>query len=80
MARIIDGTTYVTAAEAATKLETTLTRILMLLRSHDLAGTQLAGEWYVESDSLACAKTHGTDRKAASGCASYCSSGGCGCK
>jgi len=80
MVRTIDGKTYVTAAEAANKLETTITRVLMLLRSNDLAGTQLAGEWYVESDSVACAKAHGTDMKAAKGCASYCSSGGCGCK
>jgi len=80
MSRIIDGKTFVTAAEAATQMETTLTRVLMLLRGKALVGTQLDGEWYVESDSVACAKTHGTDMKAASGCASYCSSGGCGCK
>lgn len=80
MARTIDNKSYLTAAEAAAQLDTTLTRVLMLLRGNALKGAQLDGEWYVESDSVACAKTHGTDMKAASGCATYCTSGGCGCK
>jgi len=80
MVRTIDGKPCVTAAVAARELDTTITRVLMLLRSNDLKGTQLAGEWYVESDSVACAKAHGTDMKAAKGCTSYCSAGGCGCK
>jgi hypothetical protein len=79
MTRIIDGKSYVTAGEAALQLETTFTRVMMLLRSNALQGAELDGNWYVESDSIACAKTHGTDMKVARGCASYCSSGGCGC-
>jgi hypothetical protein len=80
MERIINGTAHITAAAAADELKTTMTRILMLLRDKALAGEQVDGEWYVAVDSLACAKAHGTDQKVAKGCASYCSSGGCGCK
>jgi len=80
MAMIIDGKEYITAARAAEELETTITRILMLIRENALVGRQLDGAWYVASDSLACGKTHGRDMKAARGCASSCSSGGCGCK
>ena len=80
MARIIDGVNFLTAAEAAEELNTTITRILMLLRSGDLQGRELDGEWCVAQDSLACAKAHGTDKKTANGCISYCASKGCGCK
>lgn len=77
---IVDGREYITAARAAEELETTVTRILMLLRGNALAGTQLEGEWYVASDSIAHGKTHGRDMRTAKGCVSTCSSGGCGCK
>lgn len=80
MALFIDGVEHVTAAEAAAKLETTLPRILMMLKAEELLGVQLDNDWFVTSESLACAKTHGSDRKAANGCASYCSSKGCGCR
>lgn len=73
-----NGTCYLTAAEAASKLETTVTRILMLLRQGALQGMEQDGTWFVDSDSVACAKTHGSDQKAAKGCTSYCA-GGCGC-
>jgi hypothetical protein len=80
MARIIDGKTHITAAEAAVALETTITRVFMLLRENALQGAEAEGEWYVASDSLACAKAHGTDMKTVKGCASYCTSSSCGCK
>ena len=80
MTKVIDGVEYVTAAAAAAILETTLPRILMMLKSQELLGVQIDGDWFVTSDSLACAKVHGSDRKVASGCASYCSSKGCGCR
>ena len=80
MTRIIDNREYLTAAAAATALKTTVTRILMLLKSNALDGVEVAGEWYVASDSLACATTHGSDLKGVKGCASYCTSSGCGCK
>ena len=80
MARMIDGIEYVTADEAAELLATTSMRVLMLIRDKALVGTQVGGEWLVSKDSVACCKAHGTDMKAAKGCATYCSSGGCGCK
>jgi hypothetical protein len=76
---MIDGKEHITAAEAADQLETTITRVLMLLREKALAGTCQGGAWYVALDSVACAKVHGVERKTVTGCASHCSSGGCGC-
>jgi hypothetical protein len=80
MAITIEGKEYLTIAEAAENLGTTLTKVLMLLRGEDLKGKEIDGEWFVEPDSVACCKEHGIDMKAAKGCVSYCSSGGCGCK
>ena len=80
MAIVIDGKEHVNASAAAAELDTTITRILMLLKAGQLQGVQLDGEWLVTSESLACARSHGTDLKVAKGCASHCSSGGCGCK
>ena len=80
MNRVIDGKEYVTAGEAAARLETTMTRVLMMLKAQELTGVQVDGDWFVTSESLACARTHGSDRKTVNGCASYCSSGGCGCR
>jgi hypothetical protein len=76
----IDGTNYLTIAEAAEYLGTTVTKVLMLLRGSDLKGKEIDGEWFVEPESLACCKSHGIDMKAAKSCVSHCSSGGCGCK
>lgn len=69
-----------TVAVSAETLGTTPTKILMLLKSGELKGEEIEGEWFVEAYSLACCKAHGIDMKAAKGCASYCNSGGCGCK
>lgn len=69
-----------TVGESAQFLETTPTRILMLLRSGELEGIETEGGWLVDADSLACCKSGGIDMKTAKGCASYCNSGGCGCK
>ena len=68
-----------TVGEAAEVLATTPTKILMLLKNDDLKGEEKDGTWLIDADSLACAKSHGIDMKAAKGCASYCNSGGCGC-
>lgn len=80
MTRIIDNREYLTTKDAAAALNTTVTRILMLLKTHALDGAEVAGEWYVAADSLACATAHGSDLKTVTGCASYCTSNGCGCK
>lgn len=69
---------FATVEEAAGELGTTPTKVLMMLRSKELAGTESGDGWLVRRDSLACAKSHGIDRKEASGCASYCKSK-CGC-
>ena len=80
MARTIEGTEYVTPDEAAEMLATTPMRILMLLREKVLVGIEVNGGWLVSSESVACCKTHGTDMKVAKGCATHCTSRGCGCK
>ena len=69
-----------TVAESAAALATTPTKILMLLKNGGLKGEEADGEWLIDADSLACCKSHGIEMKAVNGCASYCSSGGCGCK
>lgn len=76
----MEADTMISVAESAETLKTTQTRILMLLKNGDLKGRAIEGDWFVEADSLACAKAHGIDMKVAQGCASYCNSGGCGCK
>ncbi len=80
MARTIDGIEYVTADEAAEMLATTPMRVLMLLRNKALAGMEINGEWLVSRDSAACCKSHSADMKVAKGCATHCSSKGCGCR
>lgn len=69
-----------TVEVSAEALETTPTKILMLLKNGELKGEEIDGKWFVEADSLACCKSHGIDMKVVKGCASYCNSGGCGCK
>jgi hypothetical protein len=80
MTVIIEGTEHVTAADAAVQLNTTQLRILMLVKEQALVGKLLDGTWYISRPSLACAEVHGTDRKESTGCRSYCSSSGCGCR
>lgn len=79
MSNTTETADYLTLAEAAEHLGTTVTRVLMLIRKDDLKGTEINGEWFVEPNSLNCCKAHVIDMKAAKGCVSYCSSGGCGC-
>ena len=80
MARIINSISYLTADETAEKLQTTPTRILMLLKGKALEGMQINGEWLVSSDSMACFKPDGKGQQSAAGCASHCSASSCGCK
>lgn len=80
MSQPLNDTDYLAIAEAAEKLETTVTKILMLLKNNDLKGKEIEGEWFIEPDSLACCKSDDIEMKVAKGCVSYCSSGGCGCK
>ena len=80
MSKTTDNTDYLTVTEAAEKLGTTITKILMLIRRYELKGREIDGEWFLEPESLACWKSHGTDMKEARGRDSHCSSGGCGCR
>ena len=75
----METATMLTVEESAEALATTPTKVLMLLKSGDLKGEENDGTWFIDAESLACAKSHGIDMKAAKGCASYCNSGGCGC-
>jgi hypothetical protein len=70
---------FVTIVEAARLLDTTPTRILMLLRRQALVGVQEGSDWLVSRESIACCRTHGRDMMKEQGCTTYCSSGGCGC-
>jgi hypothetical protein len=72
------GEEFITVDEAARVLGTTPTRVLVMLRAQELAGREADGGWVVSRPSVSCALAHGTDRKEASGCASYCASK-CGC-
>jgi len=76
----MESTNMLTVEESAEALATTATKILMLLKSGSLKGEEREGTWFIDADSLACAQSHGIDMKMAKGCASYCNSGGCGCK
>lgn len=76
----IDGIEYLTAAEAATHLNTTPLRVLMLVKEQQLMGRQVGDAWYISRPSLDCVAVHGIGRPAAKGCHSQCSSAGCGCR
>ncbi len=80
MAVTINTTEYLSSAEAAEELKTTIPRVLMLLRENALEGTLLDGEWYVAKNSVACGKGRDREVNTIKGCASHCSSGGCGCR
>ena len=71
------GTEFITIAEAAGYLETTETRILMMLKKQELAGKQEDGLWQIDKASLQlCGKPKPSDFKK-TGCGGGCGSG-CG--
>lgn len=71
------GAEFITIAEAAGYLETTETRILMLLKQQQLVGNQDdSGTWQIDKASLLlCSKPKPSDFKKV-GCGGGC--GGCG--
>ena len=72
------GTEFVSIAEAAVYLETTETRILMMLKKQELGGRQDDGFWQIDKASLQlCGKPKPSDFKK-TGCGGGCGSGGCG--
>lgn len=76
------GTVYVPASAAARLLDTTETRVLMMLKKDELQGKQVDDEWYVDKASLQlCGKPKASDVVRPGGCGGGCSSGsggGCG--
>ncbi|MBJ6800285.1 hypothetical protein [Geomonas propionica] len=79
MTEIIDGIAHVTAAEAASELATTETRVLMLLKQKTLQGTLSDLGWFVTRASL---DGYDRDREAAQPhptCRTACTASKCGC-
>lgn len=74
-----DSGTFITVAEAAGQLETTETRILMMLKKNELHGKLEDETWYVEKISLGlCNKPHASDIVKPGGCGGGGCGGGCG--
>jgi hypothetical protein len=71
------GTSFVPIAEAATLLETTEMRVLMMLKKNELQGKNVDDLWYVDRASLQlCGKPKASDI-VKPGCGGGCGSG-CG--
>ena len=80
MARVIDGVAYLTVDEAAERLATTPTRLLMLMKGKFVSGVLAEGEWLVTADSVANWAASGHEMKLEKGCAGCRSSSeGCAC-
>ena len=79
MTVVIDGIEYLPASEVALKLETTETKILMLLKQKALGGELIEGSWFVTAASLACYDAHAREPENKANCRTSCSSSGCGC-
>lgn len=73
------GTAFISIAEAAGYLETTETRVLMMLKKQELVGSQDdSGIWLIDKASLQlCGKPKPSDFSK-TGCGGGCGSGGCG--
>ncbi len=78
MSRSGEDTTYLTLAEAAARLGTTVTRVLMLIKKGALRGKELGEEWLVEVNSVAGCNLRANDEQPRS-CISHCTAKGCGC-
>jgi hypothetical protein len=79
MTVLVDGIEYLPAALAAQQLQTTETKILMLLKQKALEGQLIEGDWFVTTSSLACYDAHAQDPQKQAQCRTSCSSSGCGC-
>jgi hypothetical protein len=73
------GKQFISIAETAAFLETTETRVLMMLKKQELAGSQDEnGAWQIDKASLQlCGKPKPADFTK-TGCGGGCGSGGCG--
>ena len=79
MTVIIDGIEYLPASVVAEQLETTETKVLMLLKQKALGGELVDGSWFVTAASLACYDAHAANAESQSQCRTGCGSTGCGC-
>lgn len=79
MTVVIDGIEYLPAAIVAQQLETTETKVLMLLKQKALGGELIEGAWFVTTASLACYDAHAREPEKQQQCRTSCSSSGCGC-
>lgn len=80
MTEMIDGKEHVTAAEAATELSTTETKVLMLLKQKALQGTLSEQGWFITRESLDCFDHHAANLQEQLTCRTSCSSSTCGCR
>jgi aspartokinase-like uncharacterized kinase len=74
----IDGIEYLAASDAAEKLSTTETKILMLLKQKALQGDLIDGSWFVTSASLSSYDPEAA-KAAALDCKTSCTSSKCSC-
>ncbi len=63
---ILRGIPHIPIKCAATELQTTHLRILMLIKQQVMAGCQVDGEWFVEKSSLDCFRSYDKDDSAVS--------------
>jgi hypothetical protein len=73
MTVVIDGIEYLPASVVAQKLETTETKILMLLKQKALGGELIEGSWFVTAASLACFDAHAREPEKQANCRTGCS-------
>ena len=79
MTVVIDGIEYLPASAVAQQLETTETKILMLLKKKALGGELIEGAWYVTTASLSCYDPQAQDAEKQADCKTSCSSASSGC-
>lgn len=79
MTTIIDGIEYLPIAEVARQLETTETRILMLLKQRILHGELVEGTWLVTTASVLGFDAQAQATAEPSSCRTSCTSSVCGC-
>lgn len=79
MGKMIDGKSWIDISEAAATLNSTIPKLLMLIKDGTLTGQQLEGEWYVTSDSICNCSNRDNVPHVVKGCGGGCG-GGCGSK
>lgn len=80
MTLFIDGREYQPIATAASRLQTTETRVLMLIKQQALQGEQLEGSWFVEEASLSSFDPGAARKHPVQSNCSACSVSACACR